>query len=264
MGALVTSLALAGYGLAAVVGAATLLWVVSIIRRDASLADPFWAPGFLVILSVYLGLSGPTPRGWLAWTCVLLWSLRLGVHLGLRNAKHGEDRRYAAWRAQHGPRFWWVSLFTVFWLQAVLLWVVSFPLLGVALSTAPLGLWDAAGAAVFLAGFLMEAVADDQLRRFRRNEERSDVLDTGLWRYSRHPNYFGNAVLWWGLFLMAAAAGQWWTAVGPAVMTFLLMRVSGVTLLERDLRTRRPGYEAYIRRTSAFVPWPPRTDDSGG
>jgi len=146
----------------------------------------------------------------------------------------------------------------VFWLQAVLLWLVSMPLLAAVVSTRPLGPWDWLGGIVALVGLTLEAVADAQLSRFKKDPaSKGRVLDTGLWRFSRHPNYFGDAVFWWGLGLVALGGGAWWSLVGPVVMTVLLLKVSGVTLLEEGLRRSRPGYEEYVRRTSAFVPWFP-------
>jgi steroid 5-alpha reductase family enzyme len=247
-------------GLAAALAASTLLWAVSVRLRDASIADPAWGPGFLLVGAAYLWAHGAaTPRGLLAVALVSAWAARLGLHLLRRNRAHGEDPRYAAMRAGHGARFWWVSLGTVFWLQAVLLWIVSLPVLGAVVGEAPLGAWDAAGAALFGGGFLTEAVADAQLARFRADPaNRGTVLNRGLWRYSRHPNYFGDALLWWGLWLLAVGGGAPWTVVGPALMTFLLVKVSGVALLERTLSSSRPGYAEYVRRTSAFVPWFPR------
>lgn len=215
-----------------------------------------------MVTLAYLAASPQvTPRGVLAAGLVALWAARLGLHLLARNRAHGEDARYAAMRARHGDRFGVVSLFTVFWLQAGILWVVSLPLLGAVVGRAPLGAWDLAGSLLFLAGFVMEAVADAQLRRFRGEpSNRGRVLDSGLWRYSRHPNYFGDAVLWWGLWLVAVGGGAWWSVVGPVLMIFLLVKVSGVALLERSLMESRPGYADYARRTSAFVPWPRRND----
>ncbi len=247
-------------GLGVVAAAFTLLWAVSLRLRDASIVDPFWGPGFLLTGAAYLwGHGSVTPRALLALGLVTVWAVRLGRHLLVRNRARGEDPRYAAMRLSHGARFPWVSLGTVFWLQAVLLWIVSLPVLGAVVSTAPLGAWDAAGAGVFLAGFLMEAAADVQLNRFRADPaNRGTVLDRGLWRYSRHPNYFGDAVLWWGLWLVAVGGEAPWTVVGPLLMTFLLRKVSGVTLLERSLVRGRRGYADYVRRTSAFVPWFPR------
>lgn len=255
-----STLSLALWGLAASLAAFTLLWLVSLRLRDASIVDPFWGPGFLVVGVTYLSLApAPGPRAWIAVGLVALWAGRLGLHLLARNRAHGEDFRYAAMRERHGAAFPRVSLFTVFWLQAAVLWVVALPLLGATVGSRPLGGWDGVGTAVFLVGFSLEAIADAQLRRFKADPaNRGRVLDAGLWRYSRHPNYFGDALLWWGLWLVAVGGGAAWTVVGPALMTFLLLKVSGVVLLERTLVERRPAYAAYLRRTSAFVPWPPK------
>lgn len=247
-------------GLATILLAMTLLWLLSLRLNDASIVDPFWGPGFALVTVAYVWADGRFgPRGLLALGLVSAWAVRLGFHLLKRNRKSGEDPRYRAMRDRHGARFPWVSLFTVFWLQAVLLWIVSAPLAGSVLSAGPLGALDFLGTAVFLVGFALEAVADLQLDRFRADPASAGrVLDTGLWRYSRHPNYFGNALLWWGLYIIAAGGGAYWTVFGPLLMTYLLLRVSGVTLLERSLRTSRPGYAEYADRTSAFVPWPPK------
>lgn len=255
-----SGLSLALFGLAVTLVAFTLLWLVSLRRRDASIADPFWGPGFLLLTLTWLATSGdPSPRGFLVTGLVAAWALRLGLHLWMRNRGHGEDPRYVAMRARHGDGFGRVSLFTVFWLQGSILWVVSMPVLGAITSEAPLGAWDAMAVVLFLVGLASESVADAQLARFRADPaNRGRVLDTGLWRYSRHPNYFGDAVVWWGIFLLAVPGGALWTAVGPALMTFLLLKVSGVTLLERSLVEGRPGYTEYVRRTSPFVPWFPR------
>jgi steroid 5-alpha reductase family enzyme len=147
----------------------------------------------------------------------------------------------------------------VFWLQAVLLWVISAPLFGSVISDRPLGAGDVAGTVVFLIGFAIESLADLQLARFKADPgNRGRVLDAGLWRYSRHPNYFGEFVLWWGLYLVAAAGGAYWTVIGALLISFLLLKVSGVTMLEEGLKSSKPGYAEYVRRTSTFVPWPPK------
>ncbi len=237
----------------------TLVWLASLRARDAGLADVFWGPGIAVVAWLYVALApDPGVRGVVAASCVTIWAARLALHLLWRGRGRGEDPRYGAMRAHHGRRFWWVSAFTVFWLQGGIQWVIAFPLLA-AQRPAPLGWWDAVGLVCFAAGFLCETIADWQLTRFRGNPaNRGTVLDSGLWRYSRHPNYFGDALLWWGMFCFAAAVGGWWTVVSPALMTFLLLRVSGVTLLERSLTASRPAYREYVARTSAFVPLPPR------
>jgi steroid 5-alpha reductase family enzyme len=249
----------AAAGLAAVLSALTLLWLVSVRLRDASIVDPFWGPGFALATLTYWLVDGHRgARGTLVLVLVAVWALRLGSHLLRRNRREGEDARYAAMRARHGERFPRVSLFRVFWLQGVILWIVSMPLLAAVRSRGPLGLLDLVGAAVAVLGIVTEAVADGQLRRFRKDPaNRGRVLDSGLWRYSRHPNYFGDAVLWWGLWLVAAAGGAWWTVFSPVAMTFLLLKVSGVPLLEKGLEESRPAYADYAARTSAFVPWPP-------
>lgn len=244
----------------AIVAAAVVLWGVSLARRDASVADPAWGPGFVLVAAVSVGVTGGgQPRGWLALALVAAWGLRLGWHLLRRNLAHGEDPRYVAMRAAHGARFAWVSLFTVFLLQGVLLWLVSLPLQVAAGSTAALNGFDLLGACVVVAGLAMESVADAQLVRFRADpSNRGKVLDTGLWAWTRHPNYFGDAVVWWGFGLFSVGAGAWVALAGPALMTFLLRRVSGVTLLEQDIAVRRPGYADYVQRVPPFFPRPPR------
>ncbi|MBS2022254.1 MAG: DUF1295 domain-containing protein [Deltaproteobacteria bacterium] len=233
-----------------------LLWLTSLARKDASIADPFWGVGFLLVALVSVGAPPWTPRALLMLACVALWSLRLSWHLLRRNLGHGEDPRYQAMRKTWGRHFWWVSFFTVFVLQFVLLWIISLPLQIAALSLLPLGPLDLAGAALFAVGLTFETLADAQLTAFRRDPaSQGQVLDTGVWRYTRHPNYFGEAVLWWGLALFGVSAGAPWTLVSALVITLLLLFVSGVPMLEKGMAGRRPGYAEYVRRTSAFVPW---------
>jgi steroid 5-alpha reductase family enzyme len=237
------------------------LWAWSVRVRDASVVDPWWGPGFAAVAWTSVAVAGPSPRGLLLAALASAWGLRLGAYLAWRRRGHGEDRRYAAMRARHGPRFARVSLVTVFLLQGALIWIVSLPLqAGAALGhDAPLRPLDALGALVAAAGIAVEAVADAQLARFLVEPDHGRrVMDLGLWRWSRHPNYFGDFLVWWGLGLVSLGAGSWWALSGPAVMTLLLMRVSGVPLLEGTIGERRPGYTAYAARTSAFFPWPPR------
>ncbi len=242
-------------------GCMVALWLVSLWLRDASVADPFWGLGFALVGVMGLVLSEPAARALLAAGLAAVWGLRLTAHLAVRWSRAPEeDRRYQAMRAAWGARFPVVSLFTVFLLQGALLWTVSLPLQAAIAQggAGALGLLDLAGAALFLTGLLFEAVADAQLTRFLRDRKgRGEVMQSGLWRYTRHPNYFGDALVWWGIGLLGTAAGEPWTLLGPTLMTFLLVRVSGVALLERDIAQRRPGYAAYAARTSAFVPWPP-------
>ena len=249
---------------AAVGGSMLALWVVSLALRDVSIVDVVWGPELaLVALVAALRGDGDPARRWLLLALTAGWGLRLGAHLLRRKlAEPGEDRRYARMRAQRGGRFGLWSLWAVFGLQAVLILVVSLPLQAAATRKAAVDAVIAPGLALFAVGLLFEAVGDEQLRRFKADPaNRGQVMDRGLWRYTRHPNYFGDACVWWGLWLVALpAGGTWWTAVGPAVMTLLLVRVSGKDLLERDIGERRPSYADYVRRTSGFVPLPPRAD----
>lgn len=256
--------AVAGLLAAMALGFAT--WLASLPLRDASVADRVWPLLVLLPAGVAAWLLAPHwgPDARASWMVLLLaaWALRLGFHIVRRNWGHGEDRRYAAMRAEHGAAFAWRSLFTVFLLQAALAWIVSWPVLAAATSTRALTPWDVAGGALALFGIGFEALADAQLARFRANPaSRNRVLQDGLWRWSRHPNYFGEACIWWGFGVMALAGGgiaSAWSLASPLLMTVLLLRVSGVRLLERDITERRPGYVEYVRRTSTFFPRPPR------
>jgi steroid 5-alpha reductase family enzyme len=213
------------------------------------------------VTALAVGFDAGNGRQLLLLALPALWGLRLGAYLLWRNHGRGEDPRYQAMRRHFGPRFAWVSLFTVFGLQGALLWIVSLPVqLGQLGPGPPLGPLDALGCAVFAAGLGFEAVGDLQLARFRADPaNRGEVMDRGLWAWTRHPNYFGDCVVHWGIFAVAASAPLGWiAAAGPALMTFLLLQVSGVSLLERSIVRRRPGYAEYQRRTSAFLPRPPR------
>jgi len=247
-------------GLAVIAVFAAVGWLLSLPLRNVSIVDSMWSLMFLLAALTYTAAqASPGPRAWLVITLVGLWSIRLAVYISWRNRGHGEDFRYRKIRANNQPGFAFKSLYIVFGLQATLAWVVSLPLLAAINSTAPLGWLDAIGAALWLAGMVFEAGGDWQLVRFKGNPaNQGKVLDTGLWRYTRHPNYFGDFCVWWGLFLIALAAGGWWSVAGPLVMSLLLLKVSGVTLLEKDIGERRPAYRAYVRRTNAFFPGPPR------
>ncbi|MCC6158319.1 MAG: DUF1295 domain-containing protein [Deltaproteobacteria bacterium] len=253
----------AGATAASVVALMFGVWIAGLIRRDASIVDTFWGLGFVMIASIANVLShGYAPRRFLVLMLVGFWGLRLAWHIALRSVGRGEDPRYAAMRAKFGDAFWWKSLFVVFVLQGVLMWVIALPILVVQTADGParLGVVDGSGLLVFAAGLIIEMTADQQLVEFRaRPENRGRVLDTGLWRWSRHPNYFGECLIWWGLWLLCSSAPfGFWTIVSPIVVTVLLVRVSGVPMLEGHLRTNRPGYDDYVRRTSAFVPWFPK------
>jgi steroid 5-alpha reductase family enzyme len=259
----VSAHALLAVTLACALGAMLALWLVSLRLRDASLVDIWWGPGIGALGALAFTLSdGQGPRRMLLLGMGLAWGVRLGGFLLWRNAGRGEDPRYQAMRRHWGPRFRWVSLGSVFGLQGVLQWWVSLPLQLGQLDPGPpaLGALDAAGLALFTLGLGFESVGDLQLARFRRDPANAGrVMEHGLWRYTRHPNYFGDCLAHWGIFAVALATPYGWLGLlSPVLMTFLLLRVSGVALLERSIGKRRPEYAAYQRRTSAFLPLPPR------
>ncbi len=238
----------------------TLLWLVNLKTRNAGIVDIFWGTGFVIAAWVYFGHTpeGSPARKWLLALLVTLWGLRLSAHIFRRNAGKGEDFRYRKWREEGGSQWWWRSYFAVFLLQGLLMWIISMPLLAAQRAAEPAQLqWlDYVSAAVWVVGFLFEGIGDLQLLRFKADPaNRGKVLRTGLWRYSRHPNYFGDALQWWGYYGFALSAGGWWTLFSPILMTLLLRRVSGVTLLEKTLAETRPGYREYIETTPAFFPW---------
>lgn len=262
------SLALVAGNAALVLALMTVLWVVSIRLRDASLVDPWWSMAFLLVAANTALQAGLTPGKTLLLAAVAAWALRLFLHLLLRSLGRPEDPRYAGFRAKYGPeRYWWFSFFQVFLLQGALVVVISAPLqvAGAAVAPDPISITDLLGLALFAAGFGIEAVADAQLARYRKAcasggpGAPGPVLDTGLWRYSRHPNYFGEALLWWGFWIFALDAPWGWATVfAPALMTFLLVKVSGVAMLDAHMAANRPEYAGYMRRTSGFLPLPPR------
>jgi steroid 5-alpha reductase family enzyme len=248
--------------LAAVALFATGGWLLSLRLHDVSIVDSMWPLIFLLVFVVYV-LSAEH-QGWRALAVgvmLSLWSLRLAIYLTWRNHGQPEDRRYRAIRRNNQPNFEFKSLFIIFLFQGLLAWVICLPILAAVTEQAAPGpqsvLIFCVGVALWFAGLLMQTIADAQLHHFLKRRENSDaVLDTGLWRYSRHPNYFGEFLIWWGFFLLALSAGGAWTMVSPLLMTILLLRVSGVALLEADIAGRRPAYRQYIRQTNAFFPGP--------
>ena len=241
----------------------TLLWFLSLVLKNSSIVDIFWGTGFVIAgwAAFLLTPAGYEPRKILLFTLVTIWGLRLSLHILVRNRGKPEDFRYQAWRAEAGSAWWWRSFFKVFLLQGILMWLISAPLMVAQVSTQPdrLNVLDFLAVPIWLVGFFFETAGDWQLSRFKANPaNKGKVLSSGVWRYTRHPNYFGDATQWWALYLIALAAGGWWTVFSPLLMTTLLMRVSGVTLLEKSLQEEKPGYADYIRSTSEFVPWFPR------
>ena len=231
-------------------------WLVSLFKRNVNIVDGMWPLMFLIAALCYaVTLDSQSSRSLLVLSLVLLWSLRLSAHIFRRNWGEDEDYRYQRIRANNSPNFAFKSLYIVFGLQALLAWIISMPLLPAISSAQALGLLDLAGIALWLLGFFFEIVGDWQLARFRgAPDSKGKVLDTGLWRYTRHPNYFGDFCVWWGYYLIAVSAGGWWTVLSPLLMSFLLLKVSGVALLERDIGERRPQYAEYMARTNAFFP----------
>ncbi len=249
---------LLGYAAAGIGVFMTLVWLLSLLLRDVSIVDVFWGLGFIVTgaLAAWLG-SGDAGRAALLLVLVAVWGLRLAGHIGWRNHGKSEDPRYQKFRANAGSAFWWRSYFTVFLLQGVVMWLVALPLLAALGEPQPslVTAWDVAAIALWAIGLAFEAGGDLQLARFKANPaNRGRVLSTGFWGLTRHPNYFGDAVVWWGFGCLGLAVGAWWTLIGPVVMTVLLARVSGVTLLERSMIETKPGYREYVESTPAFFP----------
>jgi steroid 5-alpha reductase family enzyme len=235
-------------------------WLISLARNQVTHVDSMWS--LFIMLSAYnyaLLLKDLTPRMFLVLFLVSLWAIRLCVYLTWRNWGSYEDHRYAAIRQNNEPNFWIKSIYIIFGLQAVLAWIISMPLVGAIESKVLLTRLDFLGCIVFMIGFVLETIADCQLSIFKANpSNKGKVLNYGLWRFSRHPNYFGECFVWWGFYLIAAAGGALWTIAGPVLMTLLLLKVSGVVLLEKDIAERRPDYLNYIKNTNAFIPWFPK------
>jgi steroid 5-alpha reductase family enzyme len=251
------------WNLAVIAGLMGAAWLVSLAKNDVSVVDVFWGLGFVAVAwCSWLGTAPATPRGLLVLTLVSTWGLRLAGYLAWRKYGQPEDDRYRALRERWGSGFWLTSLLLVFGLQGGLIWVISLPLQAAPGLAAPVGLGDAAGVVVWAIGLFFESVGDYQLARFKADPaNRGQVFAGGLWRYTRHPNYFGDFLVWWGLGAIAlAGGGPWWLVLSPALMSYLLLRVSGVRLLERSLVARKRGYDEYLRQTSAFFPWPPRRE----
>ncbi len=239
----------------------TLVFLIGMHRDDNSIVDLAWSPGF-ILLAVwsFLRFGAPTPTQVLVTALVLLWGCRLYLHLWLRKRGQPEDFRYAQWRKAWGKSFVWRSYLQVYALQAILLAVIILPVLVVnANPVAGIPLVAVLGGLLWLKGFVWESVADAQLARFKADRRnKGKIMARGLWAYSRHPNYFGESLQWWGIGLVALAVpGGWVGLIGPAVLTFLLLRVSGVPMLEAKWAKDKE-YRAYVKRTSAFVPLPPR------
>lgn len=241
----------------------TILWVISIYIRNVSIVDLFWGVCFMLSALVYFVLTdGKGIREIVLLTLVSLWGLRLSIYLAWRNFGKGEDFRYREFRRQYGEhRYWWISYFQTFLLQGILMWLISAPLLGAQYGSSEhsLSILDFVGIITWIIGITFEAGGDWQLARFMANPaNKGKVLNAGFWRYTRHPNYFGDAAIWWGFALFSVSAGSYLPILGSLLMTALIIKVSGVALLEKTLKSDKPDYHIYVQNTSAFIPWFPK------
>lgn len=250
------------WNLAAVSALMVLGWIISLVYRNVTIVDSLWGLGFILIAWLTFSMSqGYWGRNLLLALLVTMWGLRLSLFLSWRNWGKGEDPRYGSWRQKSGDRFWLVSLFKVFLLQALFLGVISISLQKGQLAAKPDTLtWlDYLGVFVWTVGFIFESAGDWQLARFKSDPvNKGHVMDRGLWAYTRHPNYFGEFLVWWGIyFITLATPNSWWTILSPVIVTAVLLKMTGIPLTEKGLVENRPGYAEYIKRTSAFVPWLP-------
>jgi steroid 5-alpha reductase family enzyme len=252
-------------GLVSTLGLATLTWVVSVLKRDVSIVDGAWAFMLLATAAVYATGAEPyTGRTMLILTLVVLWALRLSGHIIHRNWGEPEDRRYQDIRLKYEPNFPFKSLGIIFWFQAGLAWIISMPLWPALSVPVDWGVFDVLAVSVWTVGMIFEGIADWQLSRFKADpENHGKVMDRGLWHYTRHPNYFGECLIWWGFYIFAVPTGSWWTLAGPLLLTYLLLKFSGVTLMEQTIVERRPAYREYIAHTNAFLPGPPKPGMEG-
>ena len=238
----------------------TALWIWSVFIKNVSIIDVFWGFGFVIVNVFYAFMYGDlTPRKLLVLALVGIWGLRLSIYLAIRNSGKGEDFRYQEFRKNYGPkRYWWFSYFQTFLLQAVLIMIISIPLFAINTSSSSGDLTglDYLGILVWCIGFIFESVGDYQLMRFKQNpNNKGKVLDSGLWKYSRHPNYFGDSAVWWSYALFCIASGSYWQIIGSIIMTLLIIHISGVSLLEKSLKESKSMYKDYIIKTSSFFPW---------
>lgn len=246
--------------LAAITALAVVGWVISLLRNNVTHVDSMWSL-FFVIAAFSSGIltSATSMRAQIILILVSIWALRLFVYLTWRNWGPHEDHRYVQIRNNNQPNFWLKSIVIIFGLQAVLAWIISMALFGAVTSDKPINTLDYIGILLVILGFIWETIGDWQLSSFKANpSNKGKVLNTGLWRYSRHPNYFGEFCIWWGFYVIAVAAGAWWSVISPLLMTLLLLKVSGVSLLESTIIERRPAYAEYIKNTNAFMPWFPK------
>ncbi len=240
----------------------TILWIISVVIRNVSIVDLFWGLGFVLTGAFFfIKTGGNETRKIILMILLAIWGLRLSIYLTWRNAGKGEDFRYREFRRKYGEeRYWWISFFQTFMLQGLLMWIISAPFLGAQISgqEKPVGILDYIGIVFWIIGFIFESGGDYQLAVFKSNpSNKGKVLDTGFWKYTRHPNYFGDSAVWWGYGFICLGAGSYLPVSGSVIMTVLIIKISGVALLEKSLSDLKPEYQEYIRKTSAFIPWFP-------
>ena len=240
----------------------SILWVVSVLRKNVSIVDMFWGMGFVMVNTFYFFNTETTPAKLILLILVAVWGLRLSFYLAWRNIGKPEDFRYQEFRKKYGEKnYWWISFFQTFLLQGILMGIISLPLLGVNMyaTSKNLNFLDYLGILVWAIGFIFEAVGDNQLARFKKDtKNKGKVLDTGFWHYTRHPNYFGDSAVWWGFGILCLSAGNYWLVAGSVIMTLLVIKVSGVALLEKSMKDQKPEYTAYMQKTNSFIPWFPK------
>jgi len=242
----------------------TIMWLLSLKLKNTSIVDIIWGFGFVLVnwVAFFVSQESYPVRSWILNILVTLWGLRLTTHILLRNWGKPEDFRYAAWREEHGKKWWWYSYLQTFLLQGTLVFFISAPLIHTQSTATPtsIGILEVLGIILWAIGFFFETVGDIQLERFKKNpENKGKLLNTGVWRYTRHPNYFGDSAQWWGFYLIAAGSTLGFlTIFSPIIMTYFLVKVSGVAMLEKSMADRKPGYREYMQTTNAFIPWFPK------
>ena len=250
-------------GLLLIISLMTFLWILSVYLRNVSIVDLFWGLGFIIVNAFYFFSSEAINiRQIVLFVMVAIWGLRLSIYLAWRNLGKGEDFRYREFRRKFGEKnYWWISYFQTFLLQGILMWIISVTLFGISISSneTSLNIIDFIGVLIWMIGFIFEAGGDFQLAKFKMNlVNKGKVLNTGFWHFTRHPNYFGDAAVWWGYGLLCIASGSPWYIIGSIIMTLLIIKVSGVELLEKTLKNQKPEYFTYIQKTNSFLPWFPK------
>ena len=236
--------------------AALICWMISYVKKDVSIVDSLWSIFFIIASSyAYMQLEEPSLRAMIVMLLVTIWGIRLSLYITIRHWGHAEDHRYQEIRSNNSPYFKFKSLYLIFGFQAAIAWVIALPLFYSISSSSELTVFDYLGVCLWIVGMYFESVSDYQLYKHKADPANTGrIMGSGLWKYSRHPNYFGEFLIWWGYFCFAISSGNYLTIISPLLMTFLLMKFSGVFLLEKTMK-QRPGYAEYMNSTNAFFPW---------